>query len=57
MIAAARRHGKPVDGHAPGLRGAQAAAYAAAGPSTDHECTTLAEARDKIGRASCRERV
>ncbi|MFZ9838571.1 MAG: adenine deaminase [Opitutaceae bacterium] len=48
MIAAARRHGKPVDGHAPGLRGAQAAAYAAAGPSTDHECFTLAEARDKL---------
>ena len=48
MIAAARRRGKPVDGHAPGLRGAQAAAYAAAGPGTDHECFTLAEARDKL---------
>ena len=47
-IAAARRRGKPVDGHAPGLRGATAAAYAAAGISTDHECATLAEARDKI---------
>jgi len=47
-IAAARRRGKPVDGHAPGLRGAEAAAYAAAGISTDHECFTLAEARDKI---------
>jgi adenine deaminase len=48
MIAAARRRGKPVDGHAPGLRGRAAAAYAAAGPSTDHECTTLAEAQDKL---------
>lgn len=48
MMAAARRQGKPIDGHAPGLRGAQARAYAAAGPSTDHECFTLAEARDKL---------
>ncbi len=47
-LAAARRAGKPVDGHAPGLRGAAAAAYAAAGISTDHECFTLAEARDKL---------
>ena len=47
-IEAARRRGKPVDGHAPGLRGAPAAAYAAAGISTDHECFTLAEAKDKI---------
>jgi adenine deaminase len=47
-IAAARRLGKPVDGHAPGLRGARAAAYAAAGITTDHECFTLAEARDKL---------
>ena len=48
MIAAARRHGKPVDGHAPRLRGAQAARYAAAGITTDHECFTLPEARDKL---------
>ncbi|AHF93439.1 adenine deaminase [Opitutaceae bacterium TAV5] len=48
MIAAARREGKPVDGHAPGLRGAQAKAYAKAGISTDHECFTLEEARGKI---------
>lgn len=47
-IAAARRRGRPVDGHAPGLRGSGAAAYAAAGITTDHECFTLAEARDKI---------
>jgi adenine deaminase len=48
MIATAQRLGKPVDGHAPGLRGAQARAYAAAGPATDHECFTLAEAQDKL---------
>ena len=48
MIAAARARGKPVDGHAPGLRGEQAKAYAAAGITTDHECFTLEEARDKL---------
>ena len=47
-IAAAQRLGKPVDGHAPGLRGAEAARYAAAGITTDHECFTAAEARDKL---------
>lgn len=47
-IAAAKKAGKPVDGHAPQLRGAQAAQYAAAGISTDHECTALEEALDKI---------
>ena len=40
--------GKPVDGHAPGLRGADAQRYASAGISTDHECFTLEEALDKI---------
>jgi adenine deaminase len=48
MMAAARREGKQVDGHAPGLRGEQAKAYAAAGPTTDHECFTIEEARDKL---------
>lgn len=47
-IAAAHRLGKPVDGHAPGLRGEEAARYAAAGIHTDHECFTEAEARDKL---------
>ncbi len=47
-IAAAKKCGKPVDGHAPGLRGADAIAYAAAGISTDHECFTHAEALDKL---------
>ncbi|HEB95558.1 MAG TPA: adenine deaminase, partial [Sedimenticola thiotaurini] len=47
-IGLATRLGRPVDGHAPGLQGAEAAAYAGAGISTDHECVSLAEARDKI---------
>lgn len=47
-IAAARSLARPVDGHAPGLRGQDAARYAAAGITTDHECVTLDEAVDKI---------
>ena len=47
-IAAAQARGKPVDGHAPRLRGGAAAAYAARGISTDHECVSLDEALDKI---------
>jgi adenine deaminase len=39
---------KPVDGHAPGLRGQQARQYAAAGITTDHECFTAEEALDKL---------
>jgi adenine deaminase len=47
-IALALRYGRPVDGHAPGLRGADAERYASAGISTDHECFTAEEARDKL---------
>jgi len=47
-IAAAVERGKMVDGHAPGLLGEEAAAYASAGITTDHECFTAAEARDKL---------
>lgn len=53
-IAAARKLGKPVDGHAPGLRGEDARRYAEAGfpgettISTDHECATREEALDKL---------
>ena len=39
---------KPVDGHAPGLRGEDARKYIAAGISTDHECFTRAEATEKL---------
>ncbi len=47
-IAHAHRLGKPVDGHAPGLRGELARRYIAAGISTDHECVTREEALDKL---------
>jgi len=48
-IAAAHRLKKPVDGHAPGLRGEKAKQYIDAGISTDHECFTAEEALDKLG--------
>ena len=47
-IAASHKAGKPVDGHAPGLRGEAAGKYIAAGISTDHECFTYEEALDKL---------
>jgi len=40
--------GRPIDGHAPGLSGEGLWAYVAAGPRTDHECTTMEEAREKL---------
>ena len=46
-IAAARRLGKPVDGHAPGLRGEDARRYFGAGITTDHECFTYEEGLEK----------
>ncbi len=48
-IAAAKKINKPVDGHAPGLRGETAKKYIDAGMSTDHECFTAEEALDKLG--------
>ncbi len=48
-IKAAHESGKPVDGHAPGLRGEAARQYIHAGISTDHECFTAAEALEKLG--------
>lgn len=51
----AQRMGKPIDGHAPGLRGTAAQRYIQGGAeegdvviSTDHECFTLEEALDKL---------
>jgi adenine deaminase len=49
-IAAAHQLGKPVDGHAPGLRGDAVQQYINAGISTDHECFTAEEALDKLQR-------
>jgi len=40
--------GLVIDGHAPGVTGKQLQAYCAAGISSDHECTTLEEAREKL---------
>jgi adenine deaminase len=47
-IAASHHLLKPVDGHAPGLRGDDAKKYIAAGITTDHECFTKEEALDKL---------
>ena len=49
-IQAAQAAGKPVDGHAPGLRGQEAQQYIESGMSTDHECFTYEEAKDKLDR-------
>ncbi len=49
-IAAARRRGKPVDGHLPAMGGRALQAYLAAGISTDHEAVSAAEALEKVGR-------
>jgi adenine deaminase len=48
-IRAAHERGKPVDGHAPALRGEGLKKYAAAGITTDHESFTYEEAFEKIG--------
>ena len=47
-IVATQQHGLVVDGHAPGLSGHDLCAYATAGVMSDHECTTLEEARQRI---------
>ncbi len=47
-LAIAKRYNRPIDGHAPGLKGDAAKAYADAGISTDHECYTIEEALDKL---------
>jgi len=39
---------KRIDGHAPGLSGKDLCAYAAVGIGSDHECTTLEEAKEKL---------
>jgi len=45
---AALEAGKLIDGHAPGLRGGALQAYINAGITSDHECTTREEAREKL---------
>jgi adenine deaminase len=39
---------KPIDGHAPGLRGEALKRYIGAGVSTDHECVACSEAMEKL---------
>jgi adenine deaminase len=44
----AKNNNKPIDGHAPGLRGADVTKYISAGISTDHECFSFDEALEKL---------
>ncbi len=47
-LAIAKKYNKPVDGHAPGVKGEDARKYIEAGITTDHECFTKEEALEKI---------
>lgn len=47
-IVMARRSGKKLDGHSPGMTGTDLAAYAVSGIGTDHECSTLEEMRERL---------
>ena len=47
-IVAAQAHHKKIDGHAPGLAGKDLAAYIAAGVYSDHECSDMDDAMNKI---------
>ena len=44
----AKNNNKPIDGHAPGLRGDDVTKYIAAGITTDHECFSYEEAKEKL---------
>nr|WP_111318452.1 adenine deaminase [Algoriphagus chordae] len=47
-IRISKKYDKPIDGHAPGLKGELAEKYVSAGPSTDHECFSAEEALGKL---------
>ncbi len=47
-IVAAQAHHKKIDGHAPGLTGKDLAAYIAAGVYSDHECSDMDDAMNKL---------
>jgi adenine deaminase len=47
-LSIAQKYHKPIDGHAPGLRGEQAAKYFSFGISTDHECFNFDETKEKL---------
>jgi len=44
----AKKYSKPIDGHAPGLSGYELKKYASTGITTDHECSSIKEALEKI---------
>lgn len=46
----AKNNNKPIDGHAPGLRGENVTKYISAGISTDHECFSFEEAKEKLAK-------
>ena len=46
----AKNNNKPIDGHAPGLRGDDVSKYIATGISTDHECFSFDEAKEKLAK-------
>jgi adenine deaminase len=47
-LASAKKHQKPIDGHAPGLMGEEMKTYFNAGITTDHECFGYQEALEKL---------
>ncbi len=47
-IEIAKRYGLPIDGHAPGLSGEDLKKYIESGITSDHECSSIYEAREKI---------
>lgn len=49
-LLAAHNAAVPIDGHSPGIAGLALNAYAAAGISTDHECTTIEGMHERISR-------
>lgn len=49
-IVASQAHHKKIDGHAPGLIGKDLDAYVAAGVYSDHECSTVEDALEKLYR-------
>ncbi|MFT8872228.1 MAG: adenine deaminase [Sporolactobacillus sp.] len=49
-LSMAQTHGRPIDGHGAGLDANAINIYAAAGITTDHECTSIAEAAERLTR-------
>ena len=47
-LQAAKDAGKPIDGHAPKITGEMLEIYTNAGISTDHECVSIEEAKEKL---------